>query len=268
MVSFQDDPDDGLRRVQIAVLAKAPIAGLAKTRLIPHLGPQGAARLQRRLTRSAVRCALDAELGAVTLWCTPHAQHPFFVALQCTTGITCLVQSSGDLGDRMHTAFRLHCTQGPLLLIGTDCPALRPSHLHKAARALSDGEDAVFYPAEDGGYVLVGLRRSRPALFLGMRWSTSEVMSDTRVRAQSQGLSVREFETLWEVDRPTDLARLQHCWAATPAHAASTLDRRRITALSSLDSIRVHADSSVSAQVPASSSASLATAALNLEERE
>ncbi len=122
--------------------------------------------------------------------------------------MNCLVQPSGDLGDRMHTAFRLHCASGPLLLIGTDCPVLRPSHLRKAARALIDGDDAVFYPAEDGGYVLVGLRRPQPALFDAMTWSTAEVMSETRTRARSLGLRVREFETLWDVDVPDDLARL------------------------------------------------------------
>ncbi len=194
--------------VQIAVLAKAPIPGLAKTRLIPALGARGAARLQRQLTRSAVRSALDARIGPVTLWCTPHAQHRFFRALHRTTGVNCLVQPGGDLGDRMHAAFRLHCASGPLLLIGTDCPVLRPSHLRKAARALIDGDDAVFYPAEDGGYVLVGLRRPQPALFDAMTWSTAEVMSETRTRARSLGLRVREFETLWDVDVPDDLARL------------------------------------------------------------
>ena len=195
--------------VQVAVLAKAPIAGLAKTRLIPALGARGAARLQRQLTRSSVRCALDARIGPVTLWCAPHAQHRFFRALRRTTGVNCLVQSSGDLGDRMHTAFRLHCASGPSLLIGTDCPVLRPSHLRKAARALIDGDDAVFYPAEDGGYVLVGLRRPQAALFDGMTWSTAEVMSETRARARSLGLRMREFETLWDVDTPDDLPRLE-----------------------------------------------------------
>src|SRR5207302_7282341 len=74
-----------LRSVLIAVLAKAPIPGLAKTRLIPALGAPGAARLQRQLTRAAVRTALDAELGSVTVWCAPQARHRFFRALQRTT---------------------------------------------------------------------------------------------------------------------------------------------------------------------------------------
>lgn len=209
MAIAHDNIESALRRVQVAVLAKAPIAGTAKTRLIPALGAQGAARLQRSLTRGALRCAVEAHLGPVTLWCAPDAEHRFFRALRRTTGLRCLVQPSGDLGARMHTAFRLHCDAGPLLLIGTDCPALRPSHLRKAARALLDGDDAVFYPAEDGGYVLVGLRRPQPALFRDMPWSTAEVMTESRLRAREAGLRVREFETLWDVDLPADLARLQ-----------------------------------------------------------
>lgn len=120
-----------------------------------------------------------------------------------------LVQPNGDLGQRMQMAFRLHCVQGPLLLTGTDCPPLRPAHLRQAARALLDGADAVFYPVEDGGYGLVGLRKPQPALFEDMVWSTSEVMSETRKRARVLGLRVREFETLWDVDTPSDLARWQ-----------------------------------------------------------
>ena len=209
MAIAHDNIEGALRGVQVAVLAKAPIAGLAKTRLIPALGAQGAARLQRSLTRGALRCAAESRLGPVTLWCAPHAEHRFFRALRRTHGVRCLVQPSGDLGARMHTAFRLHCVEGPLLLIGTDCPALRPSHLRKAARALVDGEDAVFYPAEDGGYVLVGLRRPQEVLFRDMPWSTAEVMSRSRERAREAGLRGREFEPLWDVDLPADLARLQ-----------------------------------------------------------
>ena len=218
MDTSPDSPEPDLRQVQVAVLAKAPIAGLAKTRLIPALGPQGAARLQRHFTRNAVRVAQAAALGPVTLWCAPNAQHRFFQALVRTAGVACLVQPKGDLGQRMHMAFRLHCVQGPLLLTGTDCPPLRPTHLRQAARALLDGDDAVFYPAEDGGYVLVGLRKPQPALFEDMVWSTPEVMAETRTRARALGLRVREFETLWDVDFPSDLAR----WRASTS-AGSTV---------------------------------------------
>ena len=215
-----DSPEADLRQVQVAVLAKAPIAGLAKTRLIPALGPQGAARLQRSFTRNAVAVAQAASLGPVTLWCAPNAQHRFFQALVRTAGVACLVQPQGDLGQRMHMAFRLHCVQGPLLLTGTDCPPLRPVHLRQAARALLDGDDAVFTPAQDGGYVLVGLRKPQPALFEDMVWSTPGVMAETRARAQALGLRTREFETLWDVDTPSDLARWRASTSAGSAEAA------------------------------------------------
>ena len=197
-----------LQSVQIAIMAKAPIPGLAKTRLIPVLGAQGAARLQRRLTRMTVACALAARLGPVTVWCTPDRRHRFFRALKRTSDVDLLVQSAGDLGDRMHTAFRLHCTRGPLLVVGTDCPVFCPTHLREAARALIAGDDAVFYPAEDGGYALVGLRAPQPALFANMAWSTASVMAESRARARAQGLRVRQFETLWDVDQPEQLERL------------------------------------------------------------
>ncbi|MBC8057408.1 MAG: TIGR04282 family arsenosugar biosynthesis glycosyltransferase [Rhizobiales bacterium] len=198
-----------LQTVQIAIMAKAPIPGLAKTRLIPALGAMGAARLQRRLTRMTVACALDAQLGAVTVWCAPDSRHRFFHALKQTSGVDLLVQPGGDLGASMHTAFRLHCVRGPLIVVGTDCPVLRPEHLREAAQALIAGDDAVFYPAEDGGYALVGLRAPQPTLFADMPWSTPRVMPETRVRAHAKGLRVREFETLWDVDHPAQLQRLE-----------------------------------------------------------
>ena len=207
MATAPADPSAALRQVQVAVLAKAPVPGLAKTRLIPALGPEGAARLQRQLTRAAVQTALDAQLGAVTLWCAPDVQHRFFAALRKTTGVPCLVQPGGDLGERMHTAFRLHCEQGPLLLTGTDCPPLTPEHLRRAAQVLIGGDDAVFIPAEDGGYVLVGLRRPQAALFRDIAWSTDAVMAQTRERAVATGLRIRELETLWDLDVPADLVR-------------------------------------------------------------
>ena len=198
--------------VNIAVFAKAPMAGQAKTRLIPALGPQGAARLQRRLTRRAVETALRAQLGAVTLWCAPDAQHRFFRALRQSTGVGLHVQPACDLGGRMLEAFRCHCPDGPLLLIGTDCPALRSDDLLRAAQVLREGDDAVFLPAEDGGYVLIGLRQPLPALFDGIAWGTGSVMEATRTRMRAIGATWREPKMLWDVDRPVDLPRLDALW--------------------------------------------------------
>lgn len=217
MATDRVDSDAALRRVQVAVFAKAPVAGLAKTRLIPALGPRGAARLQRQLTRDTLRMALGAGLGPVTLWCAPDARHRFFRALEACAGVACRTQPEGDLGRRMHAAFEWHCADGPLLVIGTDCPPLAPAHLRQAAHALLGGADAVFQPAEDGGYVLVGLRQPQPALFSGIAWSTEAVMAQTRQRAQATELRVVELQTLWDLDRPADLARWQAGLAAGTA---------------------------------------------------
>jgi uncharacterized protein len=208
MGTDHDSADADLRQVQVAILAKAPVAGFAKTRLIPALGPRGAARLQREFIRRTLRTATAAELGPATLWCAPNAGDRFFRALRRTAGARCLDQPDGDVGERMHAASVLHCVSGPVLIIGTDCPALSTNYLRRAARALRDGSDAVFGPAEDGGYVLVGLRSPQPGLFSAMSWSTPTVMSETRARAAAQGLAVVELETLWDVDEPADLPRL------------------------------------------------------------
>jgi uncharacterized protein len=196
-----------LRGVQIAVFAKAPVPGAVKTRLMPALGARGAARLQRQLVLRTLATAAAAQIGPVTLWCAPDTRHRFFRALHQRAEVACVAQPGGDLGERMHAAFEHHCPRGAVLLVGTDCPALQPGHLREAARCLQHGADAVFQPAEDGGYVLVGLRRPQPQLFSGIGWGNADVMATTRSRART--LRFSELETLWDVDRPGDLARLQ-----------------------------------------------------------
>jgi rSAM/selenodomain-associated transferase 1 len=192
--------------VGIAILAKAPVPGLAKTRLIPALGADGAAALQEQLILRTVEIACAAATGPVTVWATPDASHAVFrnVAEKFAVGI--VRQPDGDLGARMLAA--VAAAQAPALVIGTDCPALTSGHLVDAAIALREGLDAVVIPAEDGGYVLIGLRRPEPALFADMTWSTDTVMTETRARIARLGLAVRELPPLWDVDRPEDLERM------------------------------------------------------------
>ncbi len=206
--------------VHIAVLAKAPLPGLAKTRLIPALGARGAARLQRRFTLQTLHTAQQAGLGEVTLWCAPDRGQRFFRALRRHCGIHCRNQPDADLGQRMLQALTAQELVQPCIVIGTDCPALTPAHLQQAAHALRSGQDAVFIAAEDGGYVLVGLRRTIPGLFEGIDWSTARVMAQTRERLRQAGASWQETALLWDVDVPADLARLPelHAWRADRHH--------------------------------------------------
>jgi rSAM/selenodomain-associated transferase 1 len=192
---------------QVAILAKAPIPGFAKTRLIPTLGADRAALLQARLIEHAVRTACAAEVGRVTLWITPQEHQQVFSELRARYPISIAHQSSGDLGARMLAAAR---AAGRLvLIIGTDCPALEPGHLGAAAAILRKGTDVVLVPAEDGGYVLIGMRRAHPALFSEMRWGTPGVIRETRRRIKHLGLSWEEPLVLWDVDTCADLARLR-----------------------------------------------------------
>ncbi|MES3010870.1 MAG: TIGR04282 family arsenosugar biosynthesis glycosyltransferase [Pseudomonadota bacterium] len=193
--------------VAVAIMAKAPVAGLAKTRLAPALGAAGAARLQRRLTLQALHTAQQANVGPVTLFCAPDPHHRFFRALSIHIGVRCVAQHPGDLGQRMHAA--VQAAAGPVLVVGTDCPALTPADLQAAAQHLRDGHDAVVQPAEDGGYVLIGLRAPCWPVFNGVAWSTDQVMPHTRARLAAQGLRWLEAPTLWDVDVPADLPRLR-----------------------------------------------------------
>jgi rSAM/selenodomain-associated transferase 1 len=192
----------------IIVFAKAPVAGYAKTRLIPALGAQGAAKLAERLMRLALAHAVEAQLGPVQLCVAPDRSHRAFGDAATQHCIALTEQGDGGLGERMARAFeRVLRNQPQALLIGTDAPALDAAYLRAAAQALHDA-DAVLGPAADGGYTLVGLKRSRPELFLNMRWSHDQVLAQTRERLAQAKLRHIELPVLHDVDDPDDLVHL------------------------------------------------------------
>lgn len=193
----------------VAVVAKAPVPGLAKTRLIPLLGAVGAARAQRRFALQTLATVRSASTGPLTLWCAPDTRHRFFHALRVRHGVVCLPQPPGDLGQRMVAAMAAHFATRPhmpWLVVGTDCPALTPAHLQHAADALQT-HDAVLIPAEDGGYVLLGLRRPLGCAFERIDWSTERVLNQTRERLREAGGTWVELPALWDVDEPADWQR-------------------------------------------------------------
>jgi rSAM/selenodomain-associated transferase 1 len=193
--------------IAIAVLAKAPLPGFAKTRLIPALGAEGAALLQARLVEHSVATACAARIGPVTLWGAPDESHPLFQAIGARLGVTLARQDGGDLGERMLAA--VAAADMPVLVIGTDCPALTSDHLRTAADILRSGADAAIIPAEDGGYALIGLRAPARTLFSEMRWSVPSVMEETRRRLRDLGMRWQEPVTLWDLDLPEDIERLR-----------------------------------------------------------
>ncbi|HYJ31050.1 MAG TPA: TIGR04282 family arsenosugar biosynthesis glycosyltransferase [Allosphingosinicella sp.] len=183
---------------RIVIFAKEPVPGRVKTRLIPVLGPEGAARLAGEMLDRAIKEARATGL-AVELCGEPHAA-AWFDGPVALTG-----QGEGDLGERLARAAERVLAQEPVLFVGADCPSLDSRRLIAAAEALAT-HDAVIHPAIDGGYVLLGLSRFDPSPFDGIAWSTESVCAETLGRLAALGWSVDVRETLADVDEPEDLA--------------------------------------------------------------
>jgi len=199
---------------RLVVFAKAPSPGQVKTRLIPALGAEGAARLAARMLAHTLRQALDAGTGAVELCMSPGPDDPAWLGMEVPDGVSRSEQGQGDLGARMARAVRRVTTGAwaqPVLLMGSDCPALTAALLNEAARQLAQ-HDAVLLPVADGGYVLLGLRADCPAVFSDMAWSTPGVAAETLRRLAAQGLSVWRGPTLHDIDEGADLLHVPPEW--------------------------------------------------------
>ncbi|MBF8223120.1 TIGR04282 family arsenosugar biosynthesis glycosyltransferase [Halomonas sp. 328] len=199
----------------IQLFAKAPLPGQAKTRLIPALGAEGAAALHRRLVWRALTQACEASaqlgLGPVRLWTALDHRHPFFGECRRAFDIELRPQPEGDLGARMAAAFAVPSRPAPRLLMGCDCPVITSALLVACWEALAE-RDAVLLPAEDGGYGLIGLWRRAPALFRDIAWGGDTVMTATRTALTGLGWCWAEPATVWDLDRPEDLPRLEALW--------------------------------------------------------
>jgi len=197
-----------MKPVRLLVFAKAPLPGRVKTRLIPALGAAGAARLAAGMLEYTLEQALAAEVGRVELCMSPEPASADWSSVPLPAGIDTRAQGEGDLGERMARAARHHIEAGEaVLLLGTDCPGLDAARLREAAARLADHE-AVIHPAEDGGYVMLGLNAFAASLFADLPWSTAAVADLTLARIAALGWRVWVGETLGDIDEPDDLARL------------------------------------------------------------
>ncbi len=193
----------------ILIFAKAPQPGAVKTRLIPALGAEGAAMLHTALVERVITCAASTSFDVV-LCCAPDVEHHFFEDCAEDFDIALANQLSVDnLGARMLHSLDEALAEWPqILLVGADCPAFTKKHLLDAAAQLRT-HDCVLTPAEDGGYVLIGAKRTAPTMFDKVDWGTDQVMAQQRTALTKAGLSWHETATLWDVDLPADLPRLQ-----------------------------------------------------------
>lgn len=218
---------DATTPVQLHLLAKAPLAGRAKTRLMPRLGAQGAASAHVELVTQCVANACRALPAArVTLWTALDHAHPLFAALQARFGIKLAPQPDGHLGTRIRHA--LASSAGPAMIMGSDCPSITPELIQTCAAQLTT-HPVVILPAEDGGYGLIGIHSITPAdtqaLFTDIAWGSGKVLAQTRERLAALGLNAVFPATVWDVDRPADWQRFQYERLHLP-HERSLASRR------------------------------------------
>jgi hypothetical protein len=197
-------------RARLLIMAKAPVAGQVKTRLEPLLGPDGCAALQEALIRRTA--ALDDGTGFLAYSPTGAAG-----LLRPLIGprVRLIPQLTGDLGQRMAAAVRTVAAaapggSGPVIVVGTDCPALDRSHLARAAATLDAGHDVVLGPAHDGGYYLIGVARPDSRVFAlpTEAWGGPRVAELTAEAVAGAGLSLGFIAPEHDLDTPADVPRL------------------------------------------------------------
>lgn len=204
--------------LHIAVFTKPLVPGDVKTRLIPAFGADGAVAIQRDMLWQTLTVAQAVAGQCTSLWVAGDTNHPTLRPCRAAFGIPVQAQLGNDLGARMRSAMSVLLPKHtPVLLIGCDCPALSADNMRAAAtRLVEAGKGTVFIPAEDGGYVLIGMdaRAERQpamldAVFHGIEWGTDQVMAQTRTQLANAGLDWMEQPPLWDVDRPEDVRRAQ-----------------------------------------------------------
>ncbi|MEB3181721.1 MAG: TIGR04282 family arsenosugar biosynthesis glycosyltransferase, partial [Nostocaceae cyanobacterium] len=192
----------------LIIFSRYPEPGKTKTRLIPALGAQGAANLQRQMTEytlsqvRAIKNTLDISIEICFAGGNQQLMQDWL-----GSDLIYQEQGEGDLGCRMARslalAFRNHAQQ--VVIIGTDCPSINTETIIQAFEQLQLNHDLVLGPAVDGGYYLIGLRRPIPELFININWGTAQVLSQTVNIAQRLQLSVAYLPEMADIDRPEDI---------------------------------------------------------------
>lgn len=195
-------------RERLIIFTRYPEPGTTKTRLIPVLGAQGAATLQRQMAEHTLAQVKEL-IASRLLSAEVHFAGGTSQLMQNWLGSDFVYrqQSEGDLGTRIISAFAaaFAAKMTSVVIIGVDCPDLSAELIIQAFEALQE-TDLVLGPAQDGGYYLIGLRQLIPELFTGISWSTDQVLQQTLDIAQKFELTVSRLPQLRDVDRPEDLS--------------------------------------------------------------
>jgi hypothetical protein len=200
-------------RERLILFTRYPEPGTTKTRMIPCLGPQGAAELQRQMTVHVLSQATPlARLRKMELEVRYEGGSSQLMRTWLGDQTTFVHQGTGNIGERMARALLDAVTQGidTAVLIGSDIPGISTTLLEDAFEKVND-RTVVLGPAKDGGYYLIGLSaqghlKAVPGIFEGMPWGTSDVLQETCGRLRRKGLTYCLLDFLDDIDRPEDLA--------------------------------------------------------------
>jgi len=195
----------------VMLFARWPVPGQVKTRLAAELGEAGALDAHLRLTRFVLDNLLSGA-PVLELWWDREPVSPPAAALPLLTWlgdaqVMQRVQGSGDLGERMLRALNVGLgSYRKAVIVGSDCPGVDAGYLSAALAAL-ESRDVVLGPADDGGYVLIGARRTAPAMLAGIEWGTNRALDQTCRNLEGARLSCASLPVSWDVDEPSDWAR-------------------------------------------------------------
>jgi rSAM/selenodomain-associated transferase 1 len=186
----------------IQVFAKTPLSGQVKSRLARTVGEVYATRVASQLIDSLLAKLADNAQWPVEVWCSPESDHGYWLELRHRYPINLHEQCQGDLGRRMQQALQQGLQRAQkVILVGTDCPALNHDRIDRALQALNADVQVVLQPADDGGYVLIGVSGQAPdCLFNDIPWGTQRVLDDTQQCLRRKNISYKLLETLRDVD--------------------------------------------------------------------
>lgn len=194
---------------ELILFAKTPVAGQVKTRLIPNLGEQGAARFAVALIEESARRAVEAWPGPVSLQVWPETRHECFDAIERRFGISVSLQSEGDLGVKMFQALNDAYTRGAAAAImGCDVPQC-PPEIFRTAHALLHQGRSVIGPSADGGYYFIGINPPHPDCFERIEWGGSKVFDTTLKRTAAAGIDLIVMQNLNDLDTAADIEGLR-----------------------------------------------------------
>jgi rSAM/selenodomain-associated transferase 1 len=191
----------------ILVFSKAPVAGQVNTRLVPYISAEQAAQLHEELTHDRLQMCTSTDTCAVQLWCSPDTEHRFFDECHHRYGVQLQTQYGSDLGERMSNALKsVLGSYKKVIIIGTDAPELDRDAIYAVFKQLEQ-KDVVLVPAEDGGYVLLGVSKYHDEMLTGIPWGTENVLARTVQNIERLKLDYDLVGSGWDVDRPEDLDR-------------------------------------------------------------